>query len=52
MLDGRSKKIIATGTPQGLRDGSRDEWVRQFLNRRPVKLEGERGSDPATPPQN
>ncbi len=33
MLDKRSKKIVATGKPQDLRDHSDDSWVRQFFNR-------------------
>ncbi len=33
MLDGRVKKIVATGRPAELRDGSSDPWVRQFFRR-------------------
>jgi phospholipid/cholesterol/gamma-HCH transport system ATP-binding protein len=33
MLDGRVKKIVATGRPQDLRDTSTNPWVRQFFNR-------------------
>lgn len=33
MLDGRVKKIVATGKPQELRDHSDNPWVRQFFNR-------------------
>jgi phospholipid/cholesterol/gamma-HCH transport system ATP-binding protein len=33
MLDGRVKKIVATGKPAELRDRSENPWVRQFFNR-------------------
>jgi phospholipid/cholesterol/gamma-HCH transport system ATP-binding protein len=33
MLDGRVKKIVATGAPAELRDHSENEWVRQFFRR-------------------
>ena len=33
MLDKRVRKIVATGTPSELRDGSDNPWVRQFFNR-------------------
>jgi phospholipid/cholesterol/gamma-HCH transport system ATP-binding protein len=33
MLDGRVKKIVATGRPQDLRDHSDNAYVRQFFNR-------------------
>jgi phospholipid/cholesterol/gamma-HCH transport system ATP-binding protein len=33
MLDKRTKKIIAAGKPQDLRDHSENPWVRQFFNR-------------------
>jgi phospholipid/cholesterol/gamma-HCH transport system ATP-binding protein len=33
MLDGKTKGIIGTGTPQDLRDHSPNPWVRQFFNR-------------------
>jgi phospholipid/cholesterol/gamma-HCH transport system ATP-binding protein len=33
MLDKRTKKIVAEGKPQDLRDRSRSPWVRQFFNR-------------------
>ena len=33
MLDGRAKKIVATGKPQELRDHSDNPWVRRFFNR-------------------
>jgi phospholipid/cholesterol/gamma-HCH transport system ATP-binding protein len=33
MLDKRTKKIIAEGKPQELRDHSENSWVRQFFNR-------------------
>jgi len=33
MLDKRVKKIVATGKPAELRDGSTNPWVRQFFNR-------------------
>jgi phospholipid/cholesterol/gamma-HCH transport system ATP-binding protein len=33
MLDKRVKKIVATGKPQELRDGSDNPWVRQFFHR-------------------
>jgi phospholipid/cholesterol/gamma-HCH transport system ATP-binding protein len=36
MLDGRTKKIIAEGRPDELRDSARDAWVRGFFNREPV----------------
>ena len=35
MLDPVSKSIIAEGSPQALRDKSRDSRVRQFFNRQP-----------------
>ena len=33
MLDKRTKRIAATGSPQELRDHSEDEWVRRFFHR-------------------
>ena len=33
MLDKRVKKIVATGSPQHLRDTSDNPWVRQFFHR-------------------
>jgi phospholipid/cholesterol/gamma-HCH transport system ATP-binding protein len=33
MLDKQSKKIVATGRPQELREHSDNRWVRQFFNR-------------------
>jgi len=33
MLDGRSGRIAASGTPRELRDESQDEWVRGFFRR-------------------
>lgn len=33
MLDGRLKKIVASGRPQDLREQSENPWVRQFFNR-------------------
>lgn len=33
MLDKRVRKIVATGKPAELRDGSENPWVRQFFNR-------------------
>jgi len=33
MLDKRTKKIVADGRPQDLRDGSNNPWVRQFFRR-------------------
>jgi phospholipid/cholesterol/gamma-HCH transport system ATP-binding protein len=33
MLDQRTKKIIAQGTPTALRDHSENPWVRQFFHR-------------------
>jgi len=33
MLDKRTKRIVATGKPQELRDHSENPWVRQFFNR-------------------
>lgn len=33
MLDKRVKRIVATGSPQDLRDHSDNAWVRQFFNR-------------------
>ena len=33
MLDKRAKKIVATGKPAELRDGSDNPWVRQFFKR-------------------
>ncbi|HXI50103.1 MAG TPA: ATP-binding cassette domain-containing protein [Candidatus Saccharimonadales bacterium] len=33
MLDKRARKIVATGRPAELRDGSDNPWVRQFFNR-------------------
>jgi phospholipid/cholesterol/gamma-HCH transport system ATP-binding protein len=34
MLDARTKKIIAEGSPAELRETSSDEWVRNFFNRK------------------
>jgi phospholipid/cholesterol/gamma-HCH transport system ATP-binding protein len=39
MLDGRAKKIVATGKPQELRDHSDNPWVRQFFNREAEPME-------------
>jgi phospholipid/cholesterol/gamma-HCH transport system ATP-binding protein len=33
ILDTQTKGIAATGSPKDLRDGSKNPWVRQFLNR-------------------
>jgi phospholipid/cholesterol/gamma-HCH transport system ATP-binding protein len=33
MLDGRTKSIIGTGTPEDLKNHSPNPWVRQFFNR-------------------
>ncbi len=33
MLDGRTRRIIASGSPEELRDNAEDEWVRRFFNR-------------------
>ena len=43
MLDARTKKVIAEGEPESLRDSHEDEWVRNFFNRKggAVELEGE-----------
>jgi phospholipid/cholesterol/gamma-HCH transport system ATP-binding protein len=35
MLDKVTKKIVAAGVPQTLRDHSENAWVRQFFNREP-----------------
>ena len=35
MLDKVTKKIVASGVPQELRDHSDNPWVRQFFNRKP-----------------
>jgi hypothetical protein len=37
MLDKVTKKIVASGSPQHLRDHSENDWVRQFFNRKPSK---------------
>lgn len=42
MLDGNARGVIAEGQPVALRDGSADERVRQFLNRRAAPVERER----------
>ena len=34
MLDGRTQTVIATGSPQELRDHATDPWVQQFFHRR------------------
>jgi phospholipid/cholesterol/gamma-HCH transport system ATP-binding protein len=34
MLDGRTKKIIAEGKPEELRETAQDKWVRDFFNRK------------------
>ena len=39
MLDQRTKKIIAQGTPTALRDHSENPWVRQFFHRAAEALE-------------
>jgi phospholipid/cholesterol/gamma-HCH transport system ATP-binding protein len=33
MLDGRRRGIVATGSPEELRDRAEDEWVRRFFRR-------------------
>lgn len=33
MLDSRTRRVAAIGTPQELRQSARDEWVRRFFNR-------------------
>jgi phospholipid/cholesterol/gamma-HCH transport system ATP-binding protein len=40
MLDKRTKKIIAEGKPQELRDHSENPWVRQFFNREAAAVTG------------
>ena len=42
MLDKRVKKIVATGKPAELRDGSDNPWVRQFFNRQAEATESRR----------
>ena len=37
MLDGARRRLVALGPPAELRDHSRDEWVRRFLNRVPTQ---------------
>ena len=37
MLDGARKRMVALGPPAELRDQSKDEWVRRFLNRVPTQ---------------
>lgn len=34
MLDARTKKIVAEGKPEELRETAEDEWVRNFFNRK------------------
>jgi phospholipid/cholesterol/gamma-HCH transport system ATP-binding protein len=34
MLDARTKRVIATGRPQELRDHAEAGWVRNFFNRK------------------
>ncbi len=34
MLDARTKKIVAEGNPEELRETAEDEWVRNFFNRK------------------
>jgi phospholipid/cholesterol/gamma-HCH transport system ATP-binding protein len=41
MLDKRTKKIVATGQPEDLRDHATDPWVRRFFN--PALVAGARG---------
>lgn len=41
MLDQRTRKIIASGSPQELRDHAEDEWVRRFFNRQTEENGGE-----------
>ena len=38
MLDGRTKSIIGTGTPEDLKNHSPNPWVRQFFNRQAEPL--------------
>ena len=38
MLDKRTKSIIATGSPEDLKENSPNEWVRQFFNRKGSKF--------------
>ncbi len=44
MLDARTKKIIAEGRPEQLRDTAEDPWIRNFFNRTGTKA----GSDGGT----
>ncbi len=39
MLDKRKRGILATGTPEELRDHGTDPWVRSFFRREPVPAE-------------
>ena len=39
MLDKRTKKIIAEGRPEDLRDNAADPWVRRFFNRQASETE-------------
>jgi phospholipid/cholesterol/gamma-HCH transport system ATP-binding protein len=49
MLDGRTKKIVAAGRPQELRDHSTNPWVRQFFNREvSIQIGGATVTTPAT----
>ncbi len=44
MLDKETRGIIAEGDPQGLRDGSKDPRVREFLNRRGAPVRQQEGA--------
>lgn len=49
MLDGRAKKIIATGKPAELRERSDNPWVRSFFNREPESSTVGRGGKTERP---
>lgn len=38
MLDGQTKKIVARGRPEDLREGDQSAWVRMFLSREPSAM--------------
>lgn len=43
MLDARTKRIIAEGRPEELRDAADDPWIRSFFNRTETRAEADGG---------
>jgi phospholipid/cholesterol/gamma-HCH transport system ATP-binding protein len=52
MLDARTKKIVAAGNPEDLRNDAADEWIRDFFNRKGRSRKPEAEVNPSGKPDN